>query len=232
MNERRISGGSGPSERGPGRGSEGRPHSKRHVAREHPRGEARLDRERALAELRRFLDLAVRELGLAIECDISAAAVPAARSDGSSAGALDDEQPDLQPAAEPARVNEPEISISFRGEDAELLLERNAELLLALEHVAHRWLRLDPRLHDEVRFDCGDYRAVRLDELKLSARVAAQRVRETGQPFRFNPMSPRERRIIHLELTGAPGVRTVSEGIGDRRQLVIYPATKGKQQDR
>jgi spoIIIJ-associated protein len=55
--------------------------------------------------------------------------------------------------------------------------------------------------------------------------VAAQRVRETGQPQRFNPMSSRERRIIHLELNGAPGVRTMSEGMGDRRQLVIYPAT-------
>ena len=78
-------------------------------------------------------------------------------------------------------------------------------LLLALEHIGHRWLRLDPRLHDRVRFDCGDYRASRLDELKLSARVAAQRVRETGQAFRFNPMSPRERRLFILELTGAAG---------------------------
>jgi spoIIIJ-associated protein len=97
---------------------------------------------------------------------------------------------------------------------------------LALEHVAHRWLRLDPRLHDRVRFDCGDYRTARLAELKLSARVAAQRVRETGETFRFNPMSPRERRLIHLELNGAPGVRTASEGAGDRRQLVVYPANK------
>jgi len=87
-------------------------------------------------------------------------------------------------------------------------------------------LRLDPRLHDRVRFDCGDYRASHLEELKLSARVAAQRVRETGESFRFNPMSPRERRLIHLELTGAAGIRTMSEGSGDRRQLVIYPAGK------
>ena len=117
---------------------------------------------------------------------------------------------------------------AFRGEDEAFLLERNADLLLAMEHLAHRWLKLDPRLHDRVRFDCGDYRASRLEELKLSARVAAQRVRETSQPFRFNPMSSRERRIIHLELNGAAGVRTVSEGAGDRRQLVIYPATVKK----
>ncbi len=119
-----------------------------------------------------------------------------------------------------------DIVVAFRGADQDFLLERNAELLLALEHVAHRWLHLDPRLHDRVRFDCGDYRAARLEELKLSARVAAQRVRETGQPFRFNPMSPRERRLIHLELNGAQGVRTASEGAGDRRQLVVYPANK------
>jgi spoIIIJ-associated protein len=163
-----------------------------------PRGEE-LDRARATAELKRFLDLAIREMHLAVEYDISS-------PNDSAEGAA--------------------LLIAFRGEDEPLLLERNAELLLALEYIAHRWLRLEPRLHDRVRFDCGDYRTTRLDELKLSARVAAQRVRETNQPFRFNPMSPRERRVVHLELNGAPGVRTISEGAGDRRHLVIYPAGK------
>jgi len=174
----------------------GRPHRDRGQA------EPRLDRERAIAELKRFLELAIREMNLALEWEISGSA-----EDGGNSEDAD-------------------IVVTFRGADEELLLERNAELLLALEHIAHRWLRLDPRLHDRVRLDCGDYRATRLAELKLSARVAAQRVRETGQPHRFNPMSSRERRIIHLELNGAPGVRTMSEGTGDRRQLVIYPATK------
>ena len=133
-------------------------------------------------------------MGLAIEYEIS------------SAPARDAERGE--------RPTETEVTVAFHGADQELLLEQNAELLLALDISAHRWLRLDPRLHDRVRFDCGDYRATQLEELKLSARVAAQRVRETGQPFRFNPMSPRERRIIHLELTGAAGVRTMSEGVG------------------
>jgi spoIIIJ-associated protein len=155
-----------------------------------------LDIERAVSELKRFLEIAVREMGLDLQFDVS-----------STAG------------------NESEVAVTFSGADQQLLVETNAELLLALEHIAHRWLRLDPRLHDRVRFDCGEYRATRLAELKLSARVAAQRVRETGQPFQFNPMSSRERRIVHLELNGAAGVRTESEGAGDHRQLVIYPAT-------
>jgi spoIIIJ-associated protein len=178
------------------------PSVKRPYTKDRAPGEARLDHQRAAVELKRFLDLAVSEMGLAIEYEIS--------TPSSVAGAPDDK----------------DVVVSFRGAHQDFLLERNAELLLALEHVAHRWLHLDPRLHDRVRFDCGDYRAARLEELKLSARVAAQRVRETGQPFRFNPMSPRERRLIHLELNGAQGVRTASEGAGDRRQLVVYPASK------
>ena len=167
-----------------------------------PRSEAKLDAEHAAAELRRFLDVFVRESGMGLRYSVT---LPGASGEGGA---------------------EQGITVAFSGADEDLLLERNGELLLALEHIAHRWLRLDPSLHDMVRLDCGEFRSARLEELKLSARVAAQRVRETGQPFRFNPMSSRERRIIHLELNGEAGVRTASEGSGDRRQLVIYPASK------
>jgi spoIIIJ-associated protein len=170
---------------------------------EKPREEAHFDRERAVSEIKRYLDVCVRGMGLELEYEIFSGA----EGDGGAQAA--------------------DVVVAFHGADEALLLERNAELLLALEHVGHRWLRLDPRLHDHVRFDCGDYRTTRLEELKLSARVAAQRVRETGQPFRFNPMSSRDRRLIHLELNGASGVRTMSEGSGDHRQLVIYPANSG-----
>jgi spoIIIJ-associated protein len=183
--------------------SEGRAFtSRRPQGRERARSAAPFDRQRATDDLRKLLDLAVREMNLEVEYEISAE------------------------ANVDASEKEADVVVRFRGADEDFLLQHDAELLLALEHVGHRWLRLDPRLHDRVRFDCGDYRATRLEELKLSARVAAQRVRETGQPFQFNPMSPRDRRIVHLELNGAPGVRTISEGSGDRRQLVVYPATK------
>src|SRR6202451_3518870 len=176
--------------------SQSRPPRRNFPRREHSAPPPPLDVERAVAELRGVLETAIHEMGLELQFEIASTA-----------------------------VNEAEVAVTFTGADQELLLETDAELLLALEHIAHRWLRLDPRLHDRVRFDCGNYRADRLAELKLSARVAAQRVRETGETFRFNPMSPRERRLIHLELNGAPGVRTASEGAGDRRQLVVYPST-------
>jgi spoIIIJ-associated protein len=197
-------------------GSASRP-EKKIPAKAHRQTGGPLDRQRSSEELKRFLDLALREMNLAAKYEISAAA-------GSRSG-----QEDADPSREAANQGageDTDIVVRFSGADEDLLLSRNGELLLALEYLAHRWLRLEPALHDRVRFDCGDYRATRLEELKLSARVAAQRVRETGQPFQFNPMSSRDRRIIHLELNGAAGVRTMSEGSGDRRHLIIYPVTK------
>jgi spoIIIJ-associated protein len=162
--------------------------------------EGRIDRDAVAGELRRFLDLTLREAHLELEYEIVAAPAGAYTAEG------------------------PEILVNFRGADQDLLLGHQADLLLALEYLALRWLGLEARFQDRIRFDSGDYRALHLEELKLSARVAAQRVRETGQPFHFNPMTSRERRLIHLELTGAPGVRTESEDAGERRHLVIYPA--------
>jgi spoIIIJ-associated protein len=119
----------------------------------------------------------------------------------------------------------PDLIVNFDGRDRELLLERNGELLKALEYIAVRCIRLDPKLHDRVRFDCANYRADRLAELKLSAQVAADRVRETHMPFRFNPMGARERRIVHLVLKDQPGIRTASEGVGEGRQVVVFPVS-------
>src|SRR5260370_41903748 len=78
-------------------------------------------------------------------------------------------------AAAATELENPEILVLFRGRDQDLLLERNAELLKALEHIALRWLWLDPQFYGRIRFDAGGYRAIRIEELKLSARVATYR---------------------------------------------------------
>ncbi len=130
-----------------------------------------------------------------------------------------------EPAARNPEHERAEIVVEFDGPDRDLLLERGAELLQALEHVVVRCIRLERELHDRVQFDCGHYHADRLAELKLSAQVAAERVRETRLPFRFHPMSSRDRRVIHLALQSQPGVRTASEGAGERRRVVVYPVS-------
>jgi len=117
----------------------------------------------------------------------------------------------------------PEYVVDFSGPDADLLLEMNANLLHALEHVMLKAIRLDDDHFRKIAFDCQDWRRTRIEELQLMAQVAAERVIDTGAPFTLNPMSPRERRIIHLALRDQPQVQTQSEGTGPERKVVIFP---------
>jgi len=84
-------------------------------------------------------------------------------------------------------------------------------------------LRLSPNEHEKVSFDCMNQRAMRLEELRMAATVAAERVRTTGVPYEFAPMSSRERRIVHLALRDHADLHTESQGEGPRRCLVVYP---------
>ncbi len=118
----------------------------------------------------------------------------------------------------------PEVVVRFSGPDVDALLANKAELLLALEQLTMEMLRMPPEQHALVCFDANDYRMLRIEELRLSAVTAAEKVQRSGVPFRFNPMNSRERRIIHLALRDFPAVRSESAGIGPQRQVVIYPA--------
>jgi len=117
----------------------------------------------------------------------------------------------------------PEYVVDFSGPDADLLLEMNATLLHAIEHVLLKAIRLDDDHFRRIAFDCKDWRQMRIAELRLMAQVAADRVIDTGTPFTLNPMNPRERRIIHLALKDQPRVLTQSEGMGPERKVVIFP---------
>jgi spoIIIJ-associated protein len=114
--------------------------------------------------------------------------------------------------------------VKFTGPDVDLLLSNRAELLLALEHVTMEMLRMPSEDHSRISFDANDYRLLRIEELRLSAQTAAEKVKRTGQPFRFNPMNSRERRVIHLALRNEQEVRSESLGSGPQRQVIVYPA--------
>ena len=120
-----------------------------------------------------------------------------------------------------------EVFADVNGQDKDLLLERGAELLLALEHLALKSLRLEPPWQDKLFLDCDGHRAARVEELKMTARIAAERVQSSRQPFKLNPMSSRERRIVHMAIQEFPGVRTESVGVGEHRQVVIHPTDGG-----
>jgi spoIIIJ-associated protein len=118
----------------------------------------------------------------------------------------------------------PEIFVDFSGPDSTLLLDRGAELLRALELLAFEILRLPHGDHEKISFDCKNQRSIRMQELRMAATVAAEKVRQTGTPFHFAPMSSRERRILHLALRDQTDLRTESDGEGFNRCVILYPA--------
>jgi spoIIIJ-associated protein len=118
----------------------------------------------------------------------------------------------------------PEIYVDFSGPDSTLLLDRGGELLRALELLAFEILRLPSGEHEKISFDCKNQRSLRLKELRMAASVAAEKVRQTGTPFHFAPMSSRERRMVHLALRDQTDLRTESDGEGRDRCVVLYPA--------
>ena len=128
------------------------------------------------------------------------------------------------PVAEDREWEHPEILVEFAGPDSSLLLQRDGELLRSLELLASEILHLQGNEHEKIWFDCQNFRALRIDELQTAARVAAEQVRRTGGPYRFHPMSSRERRIVHLALREEKDLRTESDGEGGRRSVVVYPA--------
>lgn len=119
-----------------------------------------------------------------------------------------------------------QISVELAGPDVPLVIQHNGELLRALETLAAQMLRLDHHEHDMVSFDAANFKALRAEEIRLSAEAAAEKVRQTGQPYSFPPMNSRERRMLHLVCRGLQGVETASVGEGSNRFLVVYPEGK------
>ena len=86
------------------------------------------------------------------------------------------------PLAEERDWERPEILVELSGPDSPLLLERGGELLRSLELLALEMLRLPGNEHEKVSFDCMNHRAMRLEELRMAASVAAEKVRKSGIP--------------------------------------------------
>jgi spoIIIJ-associated protein len=117
------------------------------------------------------------------------------------------------------------VGVRLSGSDSEILLSNNAKALDALNDLGNQiFLR---RMGQRIEVDCDDYRLTRILELELLARNAAEKTRLSGQSFRFQPMPPSERRIIHVTLAEEPGVRTESRGMGTSRHVIVFSDASG-----
>lgn len=111
--------------------------------------------------------------------------------------------------------------LNIDGADAHLLISQGGELLEALQHLVNQaFIRELPR-GQRVVCDAQGFRATREAELRAMAKHAAERVRTSGTPFTFGPMTANERRIIHLTLGDESDLQTESVGEGQARKLRV-----------
>lgn len=115
------------------------------------------------------------------------------------------------------------LTFEIEGQDAGLLIGRRGETLQALQFVVRMVTNRQLGRKAYVVIDVEDYRERRSQMLRRLARRTAGRVASSGREDSLDPMSPAERRIVHMSLAGHPDVRTESEGEGNQRRVVIFP---------
>jgi predicted RNA-binding protein Jag len=92
-----------------------------------------------------------------------------------------------------------------------------------VEHLLQRMFAPD-LVPLSLRVECGGFRDRRDAALETEARALAERVRSEGRPLTMPPLNAYERRVVHVALSGVPGIATYSVGEGADRRVTVGPA--------
>jgi spoIIIJ-associated protein len=124
--------------------------------------------------------------------------------------------------------SEDKVSLEVKGPDAGLIIGKKGQTLDALQHlvakVVFRGKEGTPEAGKPIQVDTEGYRQRRIESLEAMAKRLAEKVIATRRPLEVDPMTPADRRVIHMALANVAGVTTRSEGEGMDRRLMILPA--------
>jgi spoIIIJ-associated protein len=122
---------------------------------------------------------------------------------------------------------EGDIHIQVTGPDAGRIIGKKGQVLAAVQFIVNRAMNRPGLERRYVSVDADGYRSRREDSLANMARRLGRQAVSDGQIITFEPMSPRDRRVVHLALAKFDGVVTKSEGEGDDRRVQIIPVRRG-----
>lgn len=119
------------------------------------------------------------------------------------------------------QASEEEMVFELIGDDVEPLLANRGEGLSGLEVLTGRIAskRLGRPVHP--RLDAEGFRAHQKESLEELALKSAEEAKRTRQPQLLPPLSPGERRLVHLALAEDPDVETESEGEGFLKRVAV-----------
>jgi spoIIIJ-associated protein len=113
------------------------------------------------------------------------------------------------------------VYFEIEGDDSGLIIGRKGETLRSLEFLISFIIKRQLDKKVRVILDVEGYQERRRQNIASLAESAADKVIKSGKPVKMDPMSPFDRRIVHLSLEKQSKITTESEGSGSRRQVVI-----------
>ena len=113
------------------------------------------------------------------------------------------------------------VQVEISGEDSGLLIGNRGETLKAIQFISSLLIR--NKSEGRVFIDVEGYRDRRNASIKALASKVAQRVISTGKAITLEPMTPNERRVVHMTLSENTSVETESTGGGNDRRVTISP---------
>lgn len=114
------------------------------------------------------------------------------------------------------------VSIFVR-EGAKLLIGKGGQNLKSLEQVLKSMFLKGSIGYRNIVVDVNDYKRSKATQIIELARSVVARVRSTQKAETLQPMSPYERRIIHMELASYPDIITESIGSEPQRRIIVKP---------
>jgi len=118
-------------------------------------------------------------------------------------------------------VDESQAFVNVVEVGSGLLIGRRGATLDALQELVRAATQRQVERRSHVRVDIEGYRYRQLEKLKDRCRDGIAQVRETGEPFRLEPMDAYERKVMHDLVARTGGVTSSSEGVEPRRRVVI-----------
>ena len=115
------------------------------------------------------------------------------------------------------------IICNLESEESNFLIGQYGTNLQALQHIIRLLIR--KKITERVNFilDVNSYRQEKDASLIASAINMARQAIDEKREITLRPMSPYERRLVHLELANNKQVQTESQGEKENRRIVIRP---------
>ena len=118
-------------------------------------------------------------------------------------------------------TQEDHIVFNIRGNDLGVLIGKHGQTLDALQYLVNLAANRDSQVRVRIVLDVEDYRQRRADTLNRLAMRLANTVKRRGEKVVLEPMTPNERKIIHMALQDDNRIVTYSEGEEPFRKVVI-----------